>query len=150
MDERVAATNFVPAAGNGVGQAPAPVGNSSSDFHDGQHVSYAVGRDASETSPGMLLTADRNIANANSTDTGNNGYGIPSNSVVSLGTNKSTDTIAWTTGKMHQNAGNVGLADGSVQQFSTSALKKQLGQTGDTGSVVIGLGGYNGNVLLFP
>jgi prepilin-type N-terminal cleavage/methylation domain-containing protein/prepilin-type processing-associated H-X9-DG protein len=109
-----------------------------------QWVSYAVGRDATETQPQMLLTADRNIAitaNATGFPTGTNAY--------ALGTNVNSANllnICWTSDKLHQGQGNVGLADGSVQQMSRSALQKQLANTGDNGV----LSGVYGNVVAFP
>ena len=109
-------------------------------------ISYAVGKDASETSPSMVLSADRNIYGPVTTDTSNTGYGN-SNNVVPLTTNTiNTTTVGWTSGKIHQGSGNIGLADGSVQQFSTSALRKQLNVTGDANAVST----TTGNLVCFP
>jgi prepilin-type processing-associated H-X9-DG protein len=33
---------------------------------------------------------------------------------------------AWTSGEMHQRAGNIGMCDGSVQQTTTSGLQTQI------------------------
>lgn len=114
--------------------------------------SFFVGYDADETFPQMFLSGDRNIT-PNSTD--NSAQGIYGYSTelganmgdgVELGTNNAAYTSAtsqfgWSQ-KMHQGAGNVGLADGSVQQFSTSALKAGLQHTGDVSTYP--------NALIFP
>src|ERR1017187_6706284 len=67
-----------------------------------QNVSYFVGLDAEETRPQMLLTGDRNVTN-----------GIaPEHSILKL----VPDQPAGWTEAMHNGVGNIGLADGSVQQ----------------------------------
>jgi prepilin-type N-terminal cleavage/methylation domain-containing protein len=115
--------------------------------------SFFVGKDADETLPQMFLSGDRNIgASSTTTDFGYSNAttgGDPTDgngADVALGTNFGTSTSAqnggWTS-KMHQQAGNVGLADGSVQQYSESALRQAAQHTGDTVS-------SPGNVLLFP
>ena len=51
---------------------------------------------------------------------------------MGLGTNLiSTSIIGWTQ-KMHNNAGNVGVADGSVQQESENGLRSFADHTADT------------------
>jgi len=50
---------------------------------------------------------------------------------------------------MHQKNGNVLIADGSVQQLSSSKLRDQFRTSGDSGSGPANLGG-NLNVLMFP
>ena len=56
---------------------------------------------------------------------------------VSLGTNFTTavanTTVGWMD-NMHSKQGNVGLADGSVQQFSKNRMQEALKNTGDTGN----------------
>jgi prepilin-type N-terminal cleavage/methylation domain-containing protein/prepilin-type processing-associated H-X9-DG protein len=101
-------------------------------------LSYFVGIQAIDTSPQMLLDGDYNM-----------GQGVAGNSTIAAtttlftnsvtyggatgtqtGTNATIITAAWTaTG--HQNSGNVGLADGSVQGFSISGLRTGLSNTGD-------------------
>ena len=95
-------------------------------FNGNNYISFGVGVTATEEKPGMILTSDRNMAaNLNTT-----GYGYAANAAgVNLGTNSTQ--ISWTTDKMHQGQGNIGLSDGSVQQVSSSALRKQLATTGD-------------------
>jgi prepilin-type N-terminal cleavage/methylation domain-containing protein/prepilin-type processing-associated H-X9-DG protein len=80
------------------------------------HLSYFVGYEATETVPQSLLSGDRNIAGAaNTAQCGawNGAIGCP------ITVNSSWDT------KLHNNAGNLALADGSVQQVSTALLRKQ-------------------------
>jgi prepilin-type processing-associated H-X9-DG protein len=136
------ATNFTSAFGN--------AGNSGSGGKNFS-TSYFVGRDADETLPQMFLSGDRNIGSQSTTTDW--GYSAPGSttdnangSVTALGTNFGTAQSAqnggWTS-KTHQNAGNIGLADGSVQQFSESALRSAAQHTGDTVA-------SPGNVLLFP
>jgi len=82
-------------------------------------VSYFVGLDAANTLPNTLLSGDRNIAL--------NGKRL--NGVVSLGTNA---PIHWTANDIHRGEGNIGYADGSVQQFTTAKLQAALAKSGDS------------------
>jgi len=104
----------------------------------------------------MFLSGDRNIASdttaAVSGVTGSysvfgNTSAIAPGYVAGLGTNIGAAPLNGTSfgwnAKLHQNAGNVGLADGSVQQFSSSALKSALSHSGDTTAPTP-------NILLFP
>jgi prepilin-type N-terminal cleavage/methylation domain-containing protein len=138
-DDRLARTNF------------------SSDYYvnggNGKNLgtSYFVGWNSDEAYPQMFLAGDRNIA-ADTTSTAlPYGYSpdpssLAGNAVI-LTTNATTlssaTTFGWTS-KIHQSAGNVGLCDGSVQQYSTSALETALQHTGDTTTT----GGPNG--VCFP
>jgi hypothetical protein len=73
------------------------------------NLSYFIALDADEMQPAMLLAGDRNLTN-----------GAPlTNGILTLNTNRS---IAWTRG-LHWPNGNVALADGSVQQISSSRLR---------------------------
>ena len=94
------------------------------------NTSYFVGVDAVDTSPQMLLTGDHNL-----------GYNalqatkMPS--FVSAGTNANwaavtATAIGWQDNG-HSKQGNVGLADGSVQGWSTTGFRTALNNTGDTG-----------------
>jgi prepilin-type processing-associated H-X9-DG protein len=80
------------------------------------NVSYFVGVDAAETNDLMFLSGDRNITNGTRLHSG----------LLPLTTNR---LCGWTD-EIHQKQGNVGLADGSVQQFSTSGLRSALESTG--------------------
>jgi prepilin-type N-terminal cleavage/methylation domain-containing protein/prepilin-type processing-associated H-X9-DG protein len=118
--------------------------------------SFFLAADADETLPQMFLSGDRNIGlsstqtdygyssgNGNTTD--GSGYSV---AIGTNGTSTPLSTAGWTQ-KLHNNAGNVGLADGSVQQYSVSALRNALTHTGDTGYTGNGQAATY-NVLLFP
>jgi len=83
-----------------------------------QNVSYFVSLDATEVRPQMLLTGDRNVTNGLS----------PVRSVLEL---RPEIPAGWTEA-MHNGQGNVGLADGSVQQVSIPGLQQMLKNTGDS------------------
>ncbi|MGO8677264.1 MAG: prepilin-type N-terminal cleavage/methylation domain-containing protein [Limisphaerales bacterium] len=108
------------------------------------NVSYFIGLNADENDPQMILSGDRNIdgsmQNTTYNPTQNNGYGNAQHTTTSasgayavMGTNWPTTATApcWTA-KIHQQQGNLLLADASVQQLSTSRLKDQLRNTQDT------------------
>ena len=82
-----------------------------------KNISYFIGLDADEKDPQALLSGDDNFAIG----------GVPVKSgLLNVTTNTS---ITWTATR-HHFAGNVALADGSVQQMSNSGLTNWLRQTG--------------------
>lgn len=96
-------------------------------FNHNKVISYFVGLDADETRPQMLLSGDRNMTNKVRTD-------IAKSLIVKFGTNTTATGDAGTAGwnkDLHQNSGNVCLADGSVQQFNAGRLKEQFRTSGD-------------------
>jgi prepilin-type processing-associated H-X9-DG protein len=80
------------------------------------NLSYFVGIEAEDASPQMFLAGDRNITN---------GVMLP-NRVLELTTNHLT---GWTR-DLHDGWGNVALADGSVQGFTTIRLREAIPHTG--------------------
>lgn len=87
-------------------------------FKSNTNLSYFAGVDAADLHPNMFLSGDHNITN-----------GLPiRDGVLTLTTNR---PAGWTAG-VHVNVGNILLADGSVQSFTTSALREALGHTGTT------------------
>ena len=85
-------------------------------FTNDLSVSYFVGLDANGTKPQTFLAGDRNLIG---------GTMLP-NRILLLTTN---DVVRW--GKdLHNSQGNVALADGSVQGFSSSRLREALANTG--------------------
>jgi prepilin-type processing-associated H-X9-DG protein len=81
------------------------------------NISYFVGLDAAETKPQMFLSGDDNFAIG----------GVPVKSgLLQLLTNT---PVAWTKTR-HKLYGNIGLADGSVQQLTTDGLRQAFQQTG--------------------
>jgi len=106
-------------------------------FTNDMNTSYFVGVDAVDTNPQMFLTGDHNL--------GSDGNQVPLKAFVtapstyspdfkvSLGTNFTINKgTAWLD-SMHSKQGNVGLADGSVQQLSRSRLQEALRNSGDSG-----------------
>jgi prepilin-type N-terminal cleavage/methylation domain-containing protein/prepilin-type processing-associated H-X9-DG protein len=87
--------------------------------------SFFVGLDADETRPQSLLAGDRNMTNSA-------GAGlvarasIDKSEVIKIGTNHTAAQGAGWTKDLHQNAGNIALGDGSVQQVTTARLREQL------------------------
>lgn len=119
-------------------------------FENDQYASYFVGVDAIDTAPGMFLTGDHNLG------TGANQI-TKTPQFVSAGTNNNwaATTIGYQD-NVHSKAGNVGLADGSVQGFSTTAFRQGLNNTSDSGrtpgvfALAAGSSGPGVNRLQFP
>ncbi len=114
------------------------------------NTSYFVGVDAVDTNPQMFLTGDHNIgSDGNLTPLKGFVSGLPQtyspDFKISMGTNFTSTTggPAWLD-TMHSKQGNVGLADGSVQQFSRSRLQEALRNSGDNG------GGGSGPAFTVP
>jgi prepilin-type processing-associated H-X9-DG protein len=98
--KRISATTF---------QGSVPAGTSAVPFTNDNNVSYFAGLDAQDTNPQMLLSGDRNLAI--------NGVPAP-HGLLQIRTNAA---VTWF-GPRHGNQGNIGLADGSVQQVSSFRL----------------------------
>lgn len=90
-----------------------------SQLSSNAQVSYFVGLEAEDIRSNMLLSGDRNIVL--------NGKRL--NGVVALGTNS---PIQWTAEEIHRGEGNIGYADGSVQQFTAAQLQAALAWSGDS------------------
>jgi prepilin-type processing-associated H-X9-DG protein len=87
--------------------------NFSADF-TARNISYFVGLDAMDTQPQTLLSGDDNLmVNGTKAQSG----------VLNLYTN---DSLAWTR-ERHGGKGNIGLADGSVQQVTGAGLTAAAG-----------------------
>jgi len=83
------------------------------------YLSYFVCGDASDVYPQMILTGDRNIGTTTGT--------TPATTNLTTSAGKWTGTAwAWTGTTIHQKVGNIGMADGSVQQVSISGLQQAL------------------------
>jgi hypothetical protein len=90
--------------------------NFTTDFSNSK-ISYFVSLDASSDQPEMFLSGDENFAVG----------GVPIKSgLLELSTNIS---VTWTTAR-HKFIGNIGLADGSVQQITTTNLQQAIQSTG--------------------
>ncbi len=109
-------------------------------FTNDLNVSYFIGVDANDTQPQMLLTGDHNMGvgpNPPTVPFVNPGppQQLTPDFKVSLGTNfpaNAPSSPGWLD-NMHSKQGNIGLADGSVQQFSRARLQEALKNSGDTG-----------------
>jgi len=77
-----------------------------------QNISYFVGLDANTNNAHGWLCGDRNITNGFASKHG----------VLTL---QNGQTLSWTT-EMHNQCGNVALADGSVQQMSNRGLRRLM------------------------
>jgi len=90
------------------------------------NLSYFVCGDAAETYPLMVMTGDRNIG----TTVAQNIAASSTNSTIANAATASewfqSQYWAWTANDMHLKAGNVGMADGSVQQLSIVGLQTAL------------------------
>ena len=77
------------------------------------NLSYSVGLDANQRDPDGLLSGDRNVAG-----------GTLSNKFMRR-IARGDSTAGWTR-ELHVGVGNVGMADGSVQQLTSSTLYEQI------------------------
>jgi prepilin-type N-terminal cleavage/methylation domain-containing protein len=101
-------------------------------------VSYFIGVDAQDTFPQMLLDGDHNLGGG-TVNPPSQGYfwnnaAANGNFNTSLGSNFVAGGGPGWMDNMHAKQGNVGLADGSVQQFSRTRLQEALRNSSDTGS----------------
>ncbi|HEY4414977.1 MAG TPA: prepilin-type N-terminal cleavage/methylation domain-containing protein [Verrucomicrobiae bacterium] len=80
------------------------------------NLSYFVALDADESHPQRFLDGDRNLTADNE----------PEGGILKLSPGQ---RVSWTT-TMHVNSGNLGLADGSVQQFSNHGVETALKNSG--------------------
>jgi prepilin-type N-terminal cleavage/methylation domain-containing protein len=101
------------------------------------NTSYFVGVDAQETYPQMLLIGDHNLGSGNPPAQPYLAALGAGTAFVSLGTNFPPNNlgVGWMD-NMHFKQGNVGLADGSAQQYSRFALQTALQSTEDPGEVL--------------
>jgi prepilin-type N-terminal cleavage/methylation domain-containing protein len=92
-------------------------------------VSYFIGADCNLGYTRMHAIGDRNVSgqNGNHCDTAQIAAGI---------TTLKTNTAAWTE-RLHLQAGNIALGDGSAHQLSNSGLIQHLAQTGDQSNCVL-------------
>jgi prepilin-type N-terminal cleavage/methylation domain-containing protein/prepilin-type processing-associated H-X9-DG protein len=107
--------------------------SSQSPYQNNYALSYFVGWDAQETMPQMFLTGDHSIGQG----TAQVNAAAPSTATyrgtgIGIDTNQTTMVAAWNDSSQHQKQGNVGLADGSVQGYSVTALRSAAANTGDS------------------
>jgi hypothetical protein len=107
-------------------------------FTNDLNTSYFIGVDATSTHPAMFLAGDHNLgSDGNLTPLVGFVYTLPQTYApdfkISMGTNFTANQGPGWLGTMHFKQGNVGLADGSVQQFNRDQLQEALRNTGDHG-----------------
>ncbi len=85
--------------------------------YDTSNVSYELGNDADETKPKHILSADRSMS-------GFDFAGLPDNTACyTINTPTGGKNAKWDKSVCHgSSGGNLGLGDGSVQQFTDTAL----------------------------
>jgi prepilin-type N-terminal cleavage/methylation domain-containing protein len=110
---------------------------SSVPYTNDLNTSYFVGVDAQDTYPGMFLVGDHNLGSGNPPSQPYLAAPAIGTPFVSLGTNFPPNnlSVGWMD-NMHSQMGNVGLADGSVQEFTRFRLQDALRGTGDAGQVM--------------
>jgi prepilin-type N-terminal cleavage/methylation domain-containing protein/prepilin-type processing-associated H-X9-DG protein len=97
-------------------------------------LSYFVCGDASETYPQMVLDGDRNIGSAatppaNSimaSSAGGTGVALGAGTAWNTAPGMTGNDWAWSANDIHLKVGNIGFADGSVQEESSSGLQNAL------------------------
>ena len=115
------------------GSVPATTANSIPYTND-LNTSYFVGVDAADTYPQMFLTGDHNLGCGNPPTVAYQAGIGNQNFAVALGTNfPNNNVLSGWMDNQHSKQGNIGLADGSVQQFSRSRLQEALRNSGDPG-----------------
>jgi prepilin-type N-terminal cleavage/methylation domain-containing protein len=93
---------------------------------DNKHISYFVGYEADETKPQTMLSGDSNISGANNTQTcGTLGGFWTAAGIAGAAMGAQLDPTSTWMSTVHNNNGDLGLGDGSVQQVTTRGLQKQ-------------------------
>jgi len=108
---------------------------SSVPYTNDNNTSYFVGVDAADTNPNMFLVGDHNLGDGNPPAAPYCAANGPvGNACRVLGTNfYSPNNLTGWMDNMHARLGNIGLADGSVQQFNRYRLQEALRNSGDAG-----------------
>jgi prepilin-type processing-associated H-X9-DG protein len=83
------------------------------------HISYFVGKTADETKPGTLLTGDAGLNDSNTINSNSSGDATWYDAA-------GTSIMVEFDVKFHGDAGNIALADGSVQQVTTMGLRELI------------------------
>jgi prepilin-type N-terminal cleavage/methylation domain-containing protein len=102
-------------------------------------VSYFLCGDTTEAYPQMILTGDRNIGQSNPNTSGSAATLMSGTNSISYAGGNSTQLAplwGWTQNDLHQKVGNLGIADGSVQQVTVSGLQTSL-QNATNGAATI-------------
>ena len=92
-------------------------------------VSYFIGTTASEENPQSILGGDRNITNSTPPMDGSVGKVAGYIKLTQAQASDAKSVLGYD-GKIHQNAGNLLLGDGSVQQTTSGRLREQVRDAG--------------------
>jgi prepilin-type N-terminal cleavage/methylation domain-containing protein len=137
-----AATNFSPQM-VATANAPFTANGSTMTLANGNLacslVSYFLCGDTTEAYPQMILTGDRNIGSSNPNSTGSPATDIDGTNAISYAGGNSTalkPLWGWTQNDLHQKVGNLGIADGSVQQVTSSGLQTSLQNATNGGATI--------------
>jgi prepilin-type N-terminal cleavage/methylation domain-containing protein len=90
-------------------------------YENNNQLSYFAGIDSTEEQPQRWLAGDRNIGPQDTTPETSLPDRINGAQISAAARNNNLNQQAWTAA-LHQDAGNIGLADGSVQQFTTALM----------------------------
>jgi prepilin-type N-terminal cleavage/methylation domain-containing protein len=103
-----------------------PVGYQATEvYRDNTSLSYFFGMDGQEEQPQRFLAGDRNIQDGTANPQGSiNGQLIANDT-------QTPPRYGWSA-EVHQDAGNVGLSDGSVQQFTDTGLREAANAAQDS------------------
>jgi prepilin-type N-terminal cleavage/methylation domain-containing protein len=110
-----AATNWTQLVAN-YNSAPASAAN---------FISYFLCGDANESYPQMIISGDRNVCTTATAGTPGNAMNMTNGNYSTVSVNGSTLKAfpwAWSANDLHQKVGDIGLADGSVQQVTCQGL----------------------------
>ncbi len=117
------------------------------------NTSYFVGVDAVDTKPMMFITGDHNLGSDGNLTPVEGFVTAPAHYApdytVSLGTNFLLNAGVGWLNTMHSLQGNVGLADGSVQEFRRISLQAALRNSGDSGGTSTVVNGPYGTFGFF-
>ncbi|HEX3627750.1 MAG TPA: prepilin-type N-terminal cleavage/methylation domain-containing protein [Verrucomicrobiae bacterium] len=93
-------------------------------------ISFFICGDVHEEYPQMIMSGDRNIGTTSTSPApainANNGWELGASSVGSPNGYAPGPSWCWSANDLHLKVGNIGLADGSVDQVSASALQNAL------------------------
>jgi len=140
-----AATNFAPQISGQFTITPTTVsingtGPNSAGGNVMSFVSYFLCGDTAESYPQMILTGDRNIGQSVPlTQSGAAATKISGTNSISYTGGNATQLAplwAWSQNDLHQKVGNLGIADGSVQQVTVSGLQTSLQNATNGGATI--------------
>jgi prepilin-type N-terminal cleavage/methylation domain-containing protein len=136
-----AATNFSPQLTGGftISTTTISVSATTATLNPLQFVSYFLCGDTAEAYPQMILTGDRNIGQSNPNTSGSAATVMSGTNSICYTTGNGTTLAplwAWTQNDLHQKVGNLGIADGSVQQVTVSGLQTSLQNATNGGATI--------------